>query len=660
MGNFKDEERLKALRERLYARGKTVDPRPKPELTDTPKEVPTTWQKPPRDIRRREQTLRKPESVLPQKQEEVNQEPKPIVSDMAPKKTSRKYRLYVVAAGVLFFVIAVLVSSVFFVLGGNKISGNNIAVSLNNGPFTIGGGETLTLQAGVTNQNAVPIESATLIVTYPRGTQSADEEGKELFIERLPLETIEPGETLNIPLRAVVFGEENDEKTVTAELEYRVTGSNSTFSKVAEPYIFRISSSPVVMSVDSLYKVSSGQEIDIELTISSNAPNTLTDIIVTADYPIGFDYSSSDPEPISGQNVWHIDSLEPESEKKVTITGVVVGEDTDEYTMLFSVGVPSEGSRSTLASVFSTASADFQIEQPFIGVSLKVNNDTSETVAVEADDTVDIEISITNTLPYTIYDGKIELALSGNALSDYTVNANSGFYNSANNTVTWEPTTNNTLREIESGKKIDVRVTLKPDPDIEVTPQLAFDVDVHGRRVTEGRVTEELIGTAAAVAKVSSVATIQSETGRNTSIFTDTGPIPPVAEEETSYTLTFFIQNGTNDIGDAEIMATLPVYVKWLDKTTGAGTITFNETSRTVAWNVGSVDANQSKIASFQVSLLPSISQIGTTPTLLGEQRLRATDRFTGAVVRARSNPLNSRLSSEAGYNNQSGEVVEN
>lgn len=336
---------------------------------------------------------------------------------MATKKPKRKYRLYIILFGLVFFVVAVLTSSLLFIFGNTPISGENIAVSLNNGPFTIGGGETLTLQAGVTNQNAVPIESATLIVTYPHGTQSASEEGKELFIERLSLDTIAPGETLNIPLRAVVFGEENDERTVYAELEYRVAGSNSTFSKEAEPYSFKISSSPVVMKVDALYKVSSGQETDVVLTIASNAPNTLTDIIVKADYPAGFDFTSSEPEPISGQNTWLIKELKPESEETITITGIVVGDDTDEYTMLFSVGVPSENDRSSLASVFSTASTDFVIEQPFLDVKLLVDNDDSETVAVDSGESINVDIILKNTLPYTIYDGRVELHLSGNALS---------------------------------------------------------------------------------------------------------------------------------------------------------------------------------------------------------------------------------------------------
>ena len=428
MGNFKDEERLKALRERLYSRGKGPEKREPYVLKDEEKKnVSTSWQKPPDAVEDPEVVETPVATPAPGVAPAVTNAPtQPEIAPMAMKKRSRRYRLKILLAGLVFFVLAVGASSMFFLLGGNTISGENIAISLS-GPFTVGGGEAIPLQIGVTNENTIPIESATLIVTYPPGTQSASEAGKEVFVERLPLDVVNPGETLNIPLRAIVFGEENEEKTISAEIEYRVQGSNSTFAKSAEPLRFKISSSPIVISVAALHKVSSGQETDIELTISSNAPNTLTDTLIKAEYPLGFDYTTSDPSPVSGQNVWLIESLEPEERKKITITGVIVGRETDEYAMHFSAGVPNEGDRLNLASVFSTVSTEFLIEQPFIDVGLELNGDDSGTVAANAGQLVSVTIVVGNTLDETIYDGRVELSLSGNALTDYEVRPGSGF-----------------------------------------------------------------------------------------------------------------------------------------------------------------------------------------------------------------------------------------
>lgn len=648
-GNFKDDEKIKKLRQRLYSRGKGPEPREKYQLTDEDAlehtEAPRTWERPP--------ASKKESDVPPQKATAAPTPPPPPIEPVYHRK---RYRTYAVLAGLVFFVLSIAISSLLFLWGGNTISGDNIAIDLS-GPFTVGGGEAIPLQVGVTNQNTVAIESATLIVNYPPGTQSVEEEGKEIFVERLSLETIDPGETLNIPVRAVVFGEENEEKTITAEIEYRVSGSNSTFAKQADPLRFKISSSPVVLSVKSLHKVSSGQESNVVLTVSSNSPNPLTNIIVRAEYPTGFDYTTSDPLPISGQNVWRIDELNPEEETEIEITGIVVGQETDEYAMHFSVGVPNDQDPRSLASVFSSATTDFLIEQPFIDVVLTVNDNDTGTVAVNPGGRVNVNISVGNTTSDTIYDSQVELALSGNALSDYEVMSGSGFYDSINNTVFWDGASVSGLQEIPPGGRVSLVATLQPSPDVDSTPQLAFDVDARARRVTEDNVTEELIGTASAVAKVSSITMLLAEVGRDTSTFTDIGPVPPVAEEETTYTVTLFVQNGTNDVNDARVTAPLPAYVRWRDVTAGTGSVTFNETSRILTWDIGSIDANQSKLASFQIGFLPSVSLIGTTPTLMGEQQFRASDSFTGAVVRNRSGAVTTRLSEEAGYSNYSGEV---
>lgn len=683
MTDFRDEEKINALRERLYSRGQQIEKDETYSIKKEPKPVPTSWQKPPQAVVK---TTNSPatqnesaKSVLLKKAKELQdrirpkqtvastpeqtsytEETQPVTEvaaeeDMAPKK-KRGYRKIILLAGLGFFVLSMIFSSIFFFFGGNNISGENIAIDIN-GPFTIGGGETIPLQIAVTNQNTVAIESATLIVNYPPNTQSATEKGKNLNTERLSLETVNPGETLNVPLRAVVFGEEDSELTITAEIEYRVQGSNSTFARQADPLRVKIGSSPVSISVSDTKKLSSGQETEITVTVKSNAQNTLSNVLVRAEYPVGFDFTSSEPQPVSGQNVWQIDTIEPGEEATITLKGAVVGQETDAYSILYSVGVGSQSNPLSLTSIFATAETAFEIEQPFIGIELEINRQSTESVAVEAGETVDVDISLTNTLNAAIYDAVIELAISGNALSDYEVDANRGFYDSRNNLVRFASADIEALKEILPGRTVNFSVQLLPDPDIERTPQLAFEVDAKARRVREGGVAEELVGTAAAVAKVTSVATLLSEVARGTSVFTERGPLPPVAEEETTYTVSFLAENGSNDISGVEVTTSLPPYVSWLNQTAGAGTFSYSETNRTVTWTAGDIDANQSKIASFQVSFLPSRSQIGTTPTLIGDQRLRGTDTFTGEVVRSNRQALSTRLPEEAGYNSQVGEV---
>lgn len=661
MSGIKDQDRIESLRKRLYERGRSAESTPKHTLSDTPTKVSRTWANAPTskkvDTVRTATPVPEPAVAPTQPADNIFTTPKPDTS-MAPKKKKRGYRLKLLLAGVIFFVSAVTISSLILIMGKPTISGENITVSVT-APFTIGGGEVLPVQVGVTNDNTVPIESATLIVEYPLGTKSANDERNELFVERLTLDTVASGQTVNVPLRAVVFGEENDEKDIKVSIEYRVSGSNATFFKEATPLRFKISSSPIIVSADALKKVSSGQETEIELTITSNAQTTLSEVLIKAEYPLGFDFTSSTPEPDGARNVWVISDLDPEESTTITITGIVVGKETDEYAINFTVGVPNERDSFAMASVFATAQTQFEIEQPFLDIDLEVAGVINSEVVIEPGQQTGGAIEIMNTLDDTLYDIEVEVQLGGNALSDLDVGPPNGFYDSLNNKIVWDASNAPDLRELRPGRKTRLAFGLLPSETVKETPTITLAVNVKARRVSESEVAETLNGTAQSVVKVSSQPNVLADVGFNSGLFNDRGSVPPKAEVETTYTISFMAENGTNNLGDAVVTATLPSYVRWLDNTSGAGSFSYDASQRIVTWNAGDVSANAASFASFQVGFISSKTQIGTTPVLVGEQRLRATDLFTGTVVRDVNSAITTEMSTETGQPKGNGRVTE-
>lgn len=650
MSGIKDQDRIEALRKRLYERGKpTVQPQ-NHDLSEAKKNIHTTWETPPI-----------PKETIPEPEPEPSQLFEADSLDtptMAPKKQKRGYRLKVVLAGILFFVLAVGISSGFLIFGNRSISAENITIVVT-GPFTVGGGEVLPLQVGITNANTVAIEAATLIVEYPRGTLSATDQRVELRTEHLALDQVASGETINIPLRALVFGEENDEKIIEVSIEYRVQGSNATFFKEADPLRFKINSSPVTMRVTGLRKVSSGQETEVEIEITSNAPTDLPEVLVRADYPIGFEFVSSSPSPVSAQNVWLIEDLEPEQSRTILVKGIVVGKETDEHAINFTAGVSNERDRQTLASVFATAQTEFEIEQPFLNIEMEIDGKTDNVIVIDPGQNTSASIEIENTLDDTLYDIVVEVQLGGNALSDLDVGPPNGFYDSLNNKIIWDVSNAPELAELFPGKKTRLSFGLEPSEKILRTPQITLDVSVKARRVSETSVAETLLGTTKSLIKVASAPKIRTDAGFNNGVFSDKGPVPPAAEQKTDYTISFMIENGSNDIANAVTTATLPSYVTWLEQTSGAGDVTYDPSRRTVTWLVGAVDANAAAFGSFQVSLSPSKSQIGSTPTLLEDQRMKADDLFTGIVVRSENAAITTEMSTEAGHLKGNGRVIE-
>ena len=653
------DKRLEDLRKRLYSRGSTPAPLKRRELKSTKQQVPTSWgSAAPPPQKQQKQTESEPRATVP---------PVPPVSsqqvssdDMSPRtsRTSRQYRVKIVAAALGFFAIALVLSTVFLFFGQNTISGSNISIGVT-GPFTIGGGEELSLQIAVSNQNAVPVESATLIIEYPPGTQSVDEQGRELFRERQPIPNIESGEVLNIPIRARIFGEENDERAINVSVEYRVAGSNATFFKEADPFRIKISSSPVVLQVENDTEITSGQEVELTINVLSNSPSPVSDVLVTAEYPFGFDYENSSPVPVAGQNTWRIDTLAPEETQQIKVRGVVFGNQNEERVFRFSVGVPNERDAFSLASVFSTASTEMTVTEAFLSVDVSINGDDNPTVAVGSTDRARVILTFYNTLSSTLYDGEIEVKLGGNALDDNRVDSRPGFYDSNSNTIVWTTSQLRDLSEILPGESRTVSFTVEQGEGLDAsrTPQITLDVSLRGKRVSESRVPEELTDTVSRTIRFESVIGMTSQAVYSTGPFFNTGPTPPVAEEVTQYTVVLEARNGSNAVTDAEITATLPTYITWLDLVSAGDTINYNPVARQITWDIGDLNAGEAEGAAFQVSFLPSISQVGSVPTILSTQYLRATDRFTGTVLRAEAPALTTRLVADPELSNQDGRV---
>jgi hypothetical protein len=170
--------------------------------------------------------------------------------------------------------------------------------------------------------------------------------------------------------------------------------------------------------------------------------------------------------------------------------------------------------------------------------------------------------------------------------------------------------------------------------------------------VNEANVSEELIGQAETVVRYASVPTVGRQIERLT------GPVPPVANQETLYTITLEAAGGANDLSGATLVTSLPQYVRWLDAYEGTGQVSYNPVSRELRWNIGEIKARARTTLAFQVGITPSVLQVGSTPVMMNRQELTATDRFTGTPLRVDAAPITTELSPESGFDQYNGVVV--
>ena len=566
------------------------------------------------------------------------------------KKPKRRYRTFILVGSLILFVVVTLISSMFLYFGGNQISNDNIQITAN-GPKFIGGGEEYDFQVAVSNQNSVPIESATLIVKYPPGTRSLGEDARNIFEERIPIDSIVSGEVRNIPIKVAIFGEENSEKTIEATVEYRVTGSNGMFYKEAESLSFNVVSSPLVLRVGNIEKVASGQLVNIKLTAVSNASAPIKDLLVSASYPNGFNFESSDPEPVFGENVWLIDEIKPEEEVSIELSGIVTGQTDEDFRINFSAGPRDNNNQFLVGATLAEGRADFLIERPFIDLSIIVDGDDDGSIILPEGKDSTVRIELTNTLDETIYDLAVEVLPGGNALTEDSIESNQGFFDSNSGTVRWEVANNNSFERVLPGDSRNLQFKVNPG-EPQTTASYNLDVNVYARRVDEESAQETLIGTTRTEVKYSSVVNI----GRQATLLE--GPQPPQVGEMTEYLLTVVAEAGVNDVTNATVETALPLYVEWGDDYSAPGEVTYNTVSKKIEWDIGSIDAGQRKELNMKVGIQPSRSQFDTEPVILDRQLYRANDRFTGALLQDSAPAVTTELSTEMGLEEGNGTVI--
>ncbi|MEZ4103766.1 MAG: hypothetical protein R3B60_00580 [Candidatus Paceibacterota bacterium] len=681
MSDIRDQDNIDDLRKRLYDRGQTVSDIKRHSLTDqkidvargwgdVAKPVVTTTIKENPDTNSNLDTNTKNNNFQSNfssiEDREENTTPKndlvidSVVRNNKEETKTKKgwsFRSIVLTFSITVFVIAAIVSSAYIYLGANQISGGNINISLD-APFAVAAGDILPLQFSITNQNSVPIESVTLIINYPSGSKAGDESGRDLYEERISLDDIGPSEAINVPVKAILFGEENQDKEIKASVEYRVKNSNGTFFKEIEPILVRINSSPLVLRVDSVNKVSSGQEVDITVDLSSNSQTPLRNVLVTTNYPNTFSFISSEPAPSSGQNGWLLEEVLPEKSYQLKIRGLITGFTNEESEIQFIAGNPRSDNQFIISSILTQTKINYEIEEPFTNVVVSVNGESGNSIILKQGEGTSVSIDVTNTLNETVYDMRVEAAPKGNVIRDNALSVSSGFYDSTYKTINWEIASTPALEEVRPNESRRFSFGVNPDSG-QSTASFDVSVKVFARRVNEAGASEELIGTAIAEIKYSSEIETLGQASHGGGIFSDQGPIPPQAGKTTDYTITLSARAGVNDASDAVLTTSLPQYISWNDKYDGPGKVEFNPVSKQLRWEIGDIKAKSDKQLKFQVSLLPSVTHIGRTLTLVERQNLLAKDRFTGTNLQDRNDAISSELSTELGFEKENGKVQE-
>ena len=569
----------------------------------------------------------------------------------------------------IFFVLALGFALFRFFGGSNTVSGNNIDI-LVSGPVSIGGGEELPLDVLVKNNNNTDLQTVDLRIEFPVGTRQPGDVQSELKRYSEVLGDISLGKSAERIVKAVLFGQENTQQVVKVTVEYRVAGSNAVFSKEKD-YNVLISSSPVNISVLGPTEINSNQPVSFTANIASNSVTTVKNLILKIDYPFGFTLNNSTPKSVSSDgSIFSIGDLEPGAKRVINISGVAQGQDGEQRVFKFTVGTESTTNDNNIDVPLSIYTSTLSLKKPSLGVSILLDQSSDQVISASGDKKINGQISWQNNLTDKIENASVKIQLKGNILNRDSVSVENGFYNSIDNSINFDKNDYSDLATINPGDTGNMGFSFSlysPDSKSSISfgnSELDMTIDAVGDIAgSNGGVQGTLFSDTRTIKELSNLK-ILSRSLHTVGAFENSGPVPPQAESETTYTVVWTATDSFNSISGAKVTAILPPYVKWTGYTSPfTEKINYDANSGQVVWDVGNMQPglgtdSQAREVSFQVSITPSLSQVGNELNLINETTISGIDVFSGQRVGEVKPPTTTNIVSDPTYTRDIGIVI--
>ena len=584
----------------------------------------------------------------------------PVVLNKEYQDHKMSFFTKIFIASALFCLVAVGIGAYLFFNGANLISANNIDIHIS-GPVSIPGGVPVSFDILTTNKNNVDLKLVDMTVDFPAGATDPNNPGQPLQSYHKLIDSLAAGESDRQTVQAVIFGEENIQKQISVSLTYSVKGSTSIFTK-KQTYDVLINSSPINVTVSSFKEITSGQTFEMKVTLKSNSQDSLRNVMLHATYPFGYNLISSSLPTLSDNATWKIGDIPAGGQRTVTLKGTLTGEDTDLRAFHFVVGAANPKDPKIIGTEYMSIEQDVTIQKPFISLSIAIDSDQADGDYIGTfDQSERVTINWFNNLPDAVSNVVIDAKISGSAYDKASIQPEQGYFNSGTDDIVWNQQTNRDLAKIAAGASGSVSFLIIPRDKSTaghpvVNPTISISANVSGNRVQESNVPESLAAAVTKNIKISSNISLSGRIVRSVGPFANSGPIPPKADVPTSYTVIWDADNTANAAGNAKVTAKLPTYVKWLNVISPTSEdLTYDQNSGLITWNIGSVNtytlsASQRREVSFQVSFLPSISQVGQSPIIVNTATLTAIDSFTGVSLTSVQDSLSTRFSTDPSY----------
>lgn len=560
-----------------------------------------------------------------------------------------------------FFLLSFLILCLATVYAGYKLFfsesredfiSRHIDIVMETAAFTRGG-EPLNLSISVTNRNNVMLQNVTVEIEYPRGSEAVVRDDFER--QTVELGDINPGQKIDKNITLILYGEQGSYKDLKADLEYSIPDSSLSYNKTSKVGL-TISSSPVIMEIDAPKDIAPSQLYTMRIRITQNTKALPNNALFTAVIPRDFTIETFSRKPDYGVSTWLLKSVKEGDYEDIIINGRFNSQEGDERSFKFLAGVPERVDQNEIKTSYVSKTHVVTVTKPLLDAYIILGEEKGKIIAVNPDSYITGTLIYRNRSTSPVRDPKFRIKLTGSALDEMSISPIEGFYDSNTKEVFWDKNTLPMLSSITPGQEgrltFSFRVLPKTinGPAFVKEPVVNLSLSYSGIRDDESQVFQNLENIENASVRVSTEPKISAD------VIHASGALPPKSGSETTYQITLTLVNTNNDITGAKLISKIPFYMKWVGKVSKNEKISYNPDTREVIWNLGDVKSGSGTSLNerkgvFQISFIPSISQVESAPEILQNIRFSGTDLFSNKDVKDTYPNLTTRVSNSTDQN---------
>ncbi|MFH1145953.1 MAG: hypothetical protein V1707_03255 [bacterium] len=514
---------------------------------------------------------------------------------------------------------------------------------------TVAAGALVKQTVTVVNNLTVTVRDLNLEILPPGGWLLKQAEPVSLTERRLQWakESLLPGEQWVIDMDGWLFGHDSAKYDWSAEVFYQPDNFRSQFS-ASNRWQQTVTGSGFDLAMERESKQDGSAGFTVKVKNKEIEQILPPDLKLKLKFPSGFVASAFDPSPEDSLSYrWPVTNLNEQKEFKLTFQGT--GQLPDSSSAIEAVLVWQDG---RTAAQYETAKQTILVNAPAGPLTAVVKVNGSERPnGVDWGTTVQWELLITNNTTETVTD----LEIRGHLTAELTrgvkwLDKNSQLIKTASfdpslGMITLRPDNLTSLKKLEQGdtSQVTLQADLLSFTDLK-NPSLiqAYSVDNYFE-ITGRQADKELtIATTQLKAPFNGYWQLNAQARyyQDDSSPVGTGPLPPKVGSATRYRVNWRLTNTTHTLQAMKVKTTLPNSVEWISQAepTGYGSVSYDKETRAVTWELNQVPAaasvnGRTVLASFDVSLTPIASQIGTEPKLTEDVQASALDTVTGSEL---------------------------